>query len=89
MIRITADMFSGRQNPVWEVDGAEAESLLQEISRNQDAVAAMDEGYQGLGYRGLIVESLADNMSSKYGLPSSLRLANGANAKGLEIGIAS
>ena len=86
MIRITADMFSGRPNPVWEVEGAEAESLLQEISRNQDAVAAMDEGYQGLGYRGLIVESLADNMSSKYGLPSSLRLANGANAKGLEIG---
>jgi hypothetical protein len=58
MIRITADMFSGRENPVWEVEGDEAKTLLQEIGRNPESVAALDEGPQGLGYRGLIVESL-------------------------------
>jgi hypothetical protein len=86
MIRITADMFSGRENPVWEVEGDEAKSLLQEIGRNPESVAALDEGPQGLGYRGLIVESLADNVTSKYGLPSVLRLAHNSQAKGLEIG---
>lgn len=86
MIRITADIFSGRENPVWEVAGDEAQSLLQEISRNQDAVGALDEGYQGLGYRGLIVEGMADNVTTKYGVPSTFRLAHGSNAKGLEIG---
>ena len=86
MIRITADMFSGRENPVLEVERDEANALIQEISRNQEGVAALDEGYQGLGYRGLVVESLADNIASKYGVPSIFRLAHAGNAKGLEIG---
>jgi hypothetical protein len=86
MLRITADIFSGRPNPEWEAGDDEAKSLLQEIARNREAIGTVDGGATGLGYRGLIVESLADNITGAYDLPPVLRIAHNSNAKGLEIG---
>jgi hypothetical protein len=85
MLQITVDIFSGRPNPTWVVEADEATKLLQEISRNQSAIAAVHEGYQGLGYRGLVVETLSDNIGSKYDLPAIFRIGHNSHEKGLEI----
>jgi len=85
MIQITADIFSGRPNPTWVVELDEAKELLQEISQNQAAITPVDQGYQGLGYRGLIVEALTDNFASKFDVPENFRLGHSGHPKGLEI----
>jgi hypothetical protein len=79
MIKVTADIFSGRPNPEWIVTGSEAEAALRNLSQKSAAAAALDSGFQGLGNRGLIVELLADNAQSEYGLPSTFRLAGGGS----------
>jgi hypothetical protein len=86
MLQITADMFSGRPNPTRVVESDEARELLREIAQNQSAIADVHEGYQGLGYRGLVVEALSDNITSKYDLPATFRIPPNGQAKGLEIG---
>jgi hypothetical protein len=85
MLQITVDMFSGRPNPSLVVEADEARNLLQEIARNQSAITAVEKGYQGLGYRGLIVETLIDNIASNYDLPPNFRIAHSGHAIGLEI----
>jgi hypothetical protein len=85
MLQITADMFSGRPNPTWLVEADEATSLLKELSQNRSTIATLDSDYQGLGYRGLVVELLGDNIASKYDLPYTFRMAHNADSKGLEI----
>jgi len=88
MIKVTADMFSGRPNPEWIVEGDEAVAVLKELALNRGAIAEMESGFQGLGNRGLIVEPLADDVVDQYALPSSFRIASGAGlheSKGLEV----
>ena len=79
MIKVTADIFSGRPNPEWVVSGAEAEAALRSLSQKPAAAAAFDSGFQGLGSRGLIVEMLNDHAHSDYGLPVTFRLAGGGS----------
>src|SRR5215831_7854968 len=79
MIKVTADIFSGRPNPEWVVSGAEAEAALRSLSQRPAAAAALDSGFQGLGSRGLIVEALDEHTLSEYGLPSIFRLAGGGS----------
>lgn len=79
MIKVTADIFSGRPNPEWVVAGTEAETALRSLSQKSSAAAPPDSGFQGLGNRGLIVELLDDNAHSEYGLPSTFRLAGGGS----------
>lgn len=86
MLQITADMFSGRPNPTWIVEANEAGNLLKEISQNRSAIGTVDEGHQGLGYRGLVVETLIDNVAGKYDLPHTFRIAHNDHPKGLELG---
>jgi len=86
MLQITADMFSGRPNPTLAIEAQEARNLLRDIARNPSIIAAVDEGYQGLGYRGLIVEAVIDNIAGNYGLPPSFRVAHTAHPTGQEIG---
>jgi hypothetical protein len=78
MIKVTADIFSGRPNPEWVVTGTEADAALRSLSQTS-AAAAFDSGFQGLGHRGLVVELLDDHTSSEYGLPSTFRLAGGGS----------
>ena len=79
MIKVTADIFSGRPNPEWVVSGTEAEATLRSLSQKPTAVAALDSGFQGLGNRGLIVEILDDHTHSEYGIPFTFRLAGGGS----------
>jgi hypothetical protein len=85
MLQITVDIFSGRPNPTWVVEADEAMKLLQEISQNQSAITAVHEGYQGLGYRGLVVETLGDNIAPNYDLPATFRIGHNSHEKGLEV----
>ena len=86
MLKVTVDMFSGRENPSRLIeDEKEAKKLLDEIAEDRFAMAAVDEGPNHLGYRGLIVETLSDNYATKFGLPSQFRVGHSSNVKGLEI----
>jgi hypothetical protein len=80
MIKVTADIFSGRPNPEWLVTGKEAEAALRSLSGKRSATAALDSGFQGLGNRGLIVEMLDEHTHSDFGLPATFRLAGGGSA---------
>ena len=80
MIKVTADIFSGRPNPEWVVAGKEAEAALSALSQRNTMAAAFDSGFQGLGNRGLIVELLDDHSDAAHALPSRFRLAGGGSA---------
>ena len=58
-LRITVDIFSGRPNPIVELDGKKARDFLE---RAKPAKAlkrgAMPSPEYRLGYRGLIVEQI-------------------------------
>ena len=61
MLKITADIYSGRPNPVAEVtDEREATALLRELGQLRADVAAAADG--GLGLRGFRVEALGDDV---------------------------
>ncbi len=88
MLRVTADIFSGRPNPSWIVDENEAKAVLKEIANNRGVVADAESVPQGLGYRGLTLELLTDDVTETSNLPSVLQIANGSSlyeSKGLEI----
>jgi hypothetical protein len=83
MIRITADLFSGRTNPQWLVtDPAETNALLREISREGDAVAASASSEAGLGLRGFRLELLSDVTARNTSLPTDFYVAAGPFASG-------
>jgi len=88
MLRITLDMFSGRENPVGYLDGQDEREVLRELSLNRGVLAPIESGYQGLGFRGVIIEPTDDAVGRRYGIPAVAKLAGGATlleAKAQEI----
>ncbi|MDZ4719869.1 MAG: hypothetical protein SH847_15575 [Roseiflexaceae bacterium] len=64
MLRVTADVFSGRSNPAWIItDEREAQATLRAISRDSNATTDTAQAEGGLGFRGLLVESLTDDLT--------------------------
>lgn len=89
MLKVTVDVFSGRPNPSWIIDGPEGKEILKDLAMNHKAIDEEDSGFQGLGFRGIHLELLSDETGKEYGLPRSFIIANGATAnesKGFEIG---
>lgn len=87
MLKVTLDLFSGRPNPSWILEEAEAQSILKEVNNNRGIVAEVGSGYQGLGYRGITLELLSDDVN-ETDLPTTFQIANGASlyeSKGLEV----
>jgi hypothetical protein len=79
MLRVTIDVFSGRPNPSYVLADTEARQLLQDVARRRGAVADVASGFDGLGFRGVVVESLADDGPAELGdLPAAFRLGGGA-----------
>jgi len=92
MIVIGVDIFSGRPNPRWVIDGKEARSILKMTASKRDIVSRIDrefKGYEDLGYRGIYVGLLSDDLALEYDLPHHFMILNGAasqDSKDLEIG---
>lgn len=88
MLQVTVDIFSGRPNPSWVVDEKGAQDILKKIAKSPEVVADVDSGFEGLGYRGVLLEVQEDDKGEEYDLPSSFMIAGGATdaeSKGLEI----
>ncbi len=74
-LKITIDIFSGRPNPIIELDGKEAADALDRLTPARKLKRSeMGLRASTLGYRGLIVEQ--SGPPSK-GLPSVFRVAHG------------
>ncbi|HEX3147310.1 MAG TPA: hypothetical protein VHR66_04460 [Gemmataceae bacterium] len=72
-LRITVDVFSGRPNPVIELDGRETDEALARLRTADEASPPVESR---LGYRGLIVEQIGAKPSNR--LPKMFRVAGGA-----------
>ena len=84
-LRITIDVFSGRPNPSVVVTGRAERALLEGIGRPRvvrDARAAARLPGARLGYRGVRIETLAENGAPRAApataARAALRIANGA-----------
>jgi hypothetical protein len=86
MLRIELDIFSGRPNPSWVVDEKNAKAILDKISKSPDVIADADVEKQDLGYRGVILEPLKEELMYEYGVPSVFKLAS-SGSKDLATGI--
>lgn len=77
MLKITADLFSGRPNRSWVVtDDQEARAILREAGDvTAQAVDASANG--GLGLRGMVVEPLADDLGPGFAVDSPLYVPTG------------
>jgi hypothetical protein len=74
-LKITIDIFSGRKNPVLELDGDEAVETLERLKPSRK-LKKDDLGIppsSTLGYRGLIIEQTG---SKSKDLPKVFRLVN-------------
>jgi hypothetical protein len=89
MLQVTADVFSGRPNPSWIVtDEMEVGVILKEIARNRELISDAAPDTAGLGFRGVIVAPLSDELAQEFDVPASAYIAlgaGGAAASGTEI----
>jgi hypothetical protein len=83
MLRITADVFSGRPDPSWIVtDEAEARATLRELAKERSLLAEAAAANAGLGFRGLRIEALTDELATDFGFDAPAYLPGGAGASG-------
>ena len=82
MARITLDIFSGRPNPVWDLEDGQAQQILREIEAHQDLVGDTRATSGRLGFRGLVVEGAGTGR----GLPGNFRVT-GDNPRGVELAL--
>jgi hypothetical protein len=89
MLQITIDIFSGRPSPSWVIDDEEeAQAILKEIATNREVIGQTAPEIERLGYRGVSLDFLADDLEREFNLPGSFVIANGTSGdepKGLEI----
>ena len=77
-LRVTFDIFSGRPNPVVDLDGNDATTLLQKLHPPATKLSGVDAEAPPewiLGYRGLIVEQTGPAPTA--GIPQRLRVVDG------------
>lgn len=79
MFEVELDIFSGRPNPRWALDGREEAELIERMSdRTVPFVAPMDtDGY--LGYRGFVIKATGATAATleARGLPTEFRVRDG------------
>jgi hypothetical protein len=83
MLRITADVFSGRPDPSWIVeDEAEARATLRDLQRDRQLLTDDAAPDAGLGLRGLRIEPLTDELAFDFDMTPSAYLRIGPQASG-------
>ncbi len=89
MLQVTADVFSGRPNPSWTVTNEkEVRAVLKEIARNRELITDAAPTDAGLGFRGVMVAPLSDDLAQDFEVPASTYIALGAGgsaASGVDI----
>jgi hypothetical protein len=81
VLQITADVFSGRPDPSWVVtDETEARAHLRELMKDRQLLSDGPSAQAGLGFRGLRIEPLSDELALDFNIPRSLYLAAGPQA---------
>lgn len=79
MFEVELDIFSGRPNPRWTLDGREEAELIERMSdRTVSFVAPNDtDGY--LGYRGFVLKATGNTAAvlQSRGLPTEFRVRDG------------
>lgn len=79
MFRISVEEFSGRPNPTWFVtEDAEVQRLLAAVEENPGAIARPGTGFNGLGFREVIVTRLGDEPDLAKSVPAEFGLASTA-----------
>jgi hypothetical protein len=73
-MRVTLDIYSGRENPSWDLSESDARQLVNRLAGK--TVAAVNEVEGVLGFRGYIISVAddADETASAAGLPSDFRI---------------
>lgn len=81
MFRVTIDIFSGRPNPSWIVEGPPARDFLQRISRTRSAIvsAKIAPPPAALGHRSTIIEVLDRRQRRKGAMPERFLLSSGSS----------
>jgi hypothetical protein len=80
MFQITLDAFSGRENPSLLISGQEARDLAIEFSRNRSILTNVTAGYQGLGFRGIVIQPTDDTFGPRHDLPPIFKIAGGSSS---------
>lgn len=79
MFRITVDLYSGRPNPVIEInDDDEIRSTLRQLAANRALASTEPPADGGLGLRGFELEILDDDLARRYDLAGRLYVPVGA-----------
>ena len=78
-IRVTLDIFSGRPNPVVELDGEDADNLVAEVDRIRPTAARAEQA-PFLGYRGLVMERLGRTRARPIRIGGQSILESGAGS---------
>jgi hypothetical protein len=74
-VRITIDVFSGRENPIVEFKGEKAKAVLERLRPGRRIVGGKAlPSSPTLGYRGLVIDQIGEPVK---GLPKTFRLAHG------------
>jgi hypothetical protein len=81
MLRVTADVFSGRPDPTWIIsDESEARAILRDVMKERHLTAESAPADAGLGFRGLLIEPVTDEIAHDFDLQGSLYLPAGPGA---------
>lgn len=81
MLQVTADVFSGRPNPTWVItDEVEAKATLKELVKERNVITASAPTEAGLGFRGLVIEPLNDELTRDLDLQTTIYLPVGPYA---------
>jgi hypothetical protein len=81
-MQVTLDIFSGRPNPSWTLNPAEAKELVQRLVGLPPA--RQPPPSVGLGYRGFLIT----NPQEEGGLPGEIRACRGAIISRTKEGVA-
>lgn len=79
MLKLTLDTFSGRTNPTWLMPAAPAIPILRKIASDLQFVLSANEIPPLLGYRGLSLQLMSDELRLRFNLPEWFHLIPGAN----------
>src|SRR5512146_409836 len=80
MLQVEVDLFSGRPNPQWIITDADAtRELLETVSRTPGVAAKPGTGYQGLGFREVVVSQLSDDPKLRTRAPRMFALGSAAS----------